>query len=240
MNPKRKRSIENIVVECFRYSKLPFRFETKSNASDKNKDENILLLENNKRTDLPEGQSWFQYVSKIPNKICVNSNLFEELWNLHPLEYGNVVIMGQTISTPRWQQSYGQSYYYTGKMHVALPIEHPFLIQLLQWVCQHSGQIYKQMLINWYQDGHHYIGYHSDDENQLVPNSAIYSFSFGQTRDFCIKSKHDSDFHQTIPLQNNSLIIMGGEMQKYYKHSIPKRLRVTGKRINVTFRLFTT
>ena len=40
-------------------------------------------------------------------------------------------------------------------------------------------------------------------------------------------------------MPNNSLIIMGGEMQKYYKHSVPKRSvkKVAKTRINMTMRL---
>lgn len=98
---------------------------------------------------------------------------------------------------------------------------------------------YQQLLINWYQDGDHYIGPHSDDESQLVKNSAIYSFSFGQTRDFVIKSK-ELDYKMVLELTNNSLIIMGGEIQKYYTHQVPKRSikKCPNRRINITSRLF--
>ena len=64
-----------------------------------------------------------------------------------------------------------------------------YLKKILKWVNKHSGLSYKQILCNWYENGNHYIGPHSDDETQLVKNSAIYSFSFGQERDFVIKSK---------------------------------------------------
>jgi alkylated DNA repair dioxygenase AlkB len=99
------------------------------------------------------------------------------------------------------------------------------------------------MLLNWYQDGQHTIGKHSDDERQLVPGSPIYSFSYGQQRDFKIASKPKSP-HQietiTLSLPGNSLLMMGGEMQKWYTHEVPKRAlsRCPGRRINVTVRHF--
>ena len=122
------------------------------------------------------------------------------------------------------------------------------------------------MLLNWYKDGSDYMGPHSDDERQLVPKAAIYSFNFGARRDFVISgrkgrvannfgSSHANNnsvesalmkretsdtkpYRKVIPLENNSMLIMGGEMQKYYKHAVPKRKGVMGRRINVTFRLY--
>lgn len=94
------------------------------------------------------------------------------------------------------------------------------------------------MVINWYMDGTNHIGAHADDENQLVPDSSIYSFSFGATRDFVVTSKRDKTFKLVLPLEHNACIVMGGSMQKYYKHAVPKRLRVKEPRINVTMRLY--
>jgi alkylated DNA repair dioxygenase AlkB len=75
----------------------------------------------------------------------------------------------------------------------------------------------------------HYIGHHSDDTRQLESNSTIYSFSYGQTRDFVIQSKN-KDFRKVISLQNNTYLKMGGEIHKYYKHSVPKRKNANRKR----------
>jgi alkylated DNA repair dioxygenase AlkB len=188
---------------------------------------------------LPHGHSWYVSISKIPESIILNDEVFEELWNLHPPEFGEGMIFGKIRKFPRWNMSYGQDYKFSGKLNIARKINHSYLKKLVEWVSRHSGKDYKQILINWYQDGGHYIGWHSDDEKQLVKNSPIYSFSFGQGRAFKIKSI-DGKFNETMNMCNNSLIIMGGEMQKYYKHSVPKRAlsKVSKRRINITLRLF--
>jgi len=188
---------------------------------------------------LPHGDSWVWVFPTIPEDIRIDDSTFERLWNSHPEKKGEGIIMGRTVEFPRWQQSYGQGYSFTGMHHSALPITDPYMTQLLEWVCTHSGEPYKQILVNWYSDGNHYIGPHSDDERQLVPGSSIYSFSYGQERDFVIKSK-DGTYRNVITMPNNSLLIMGGDMQKYYKHSVPKRAlsKCADKRINITFRLF--
>jgi alkylated DNA repair dioxygenase AlkB len=195
---------------------------------------------NNISTDnkikLSEGESWFEYID-VSNEINCDEKIFKELLDLKPKERGKVIVFGKEFDVPRWQQSFGQDYYFSGLNHRAVTIEHPFLIKILEFVKKHSGQEYKQMLINWYLDGNEYISPHSDDEKQLVENSTIYSFSFGSTRDFVITSKK-SNFRQVIPLEHNTLILMGGEMQKYYKHAVPKRLKVKEPRINITLRLY--
>lgn len=109
------------------------------------------------------------------------------------------------------------------------------------------------MLINLYRTGADNIGPHSDDERDLVevPSGAngsginnpggavISSLSFGATRDFRFTKKISgsgaSSF--TIPLKHGDLAIMRGTTQRYWKHSIPPRARVTEPRFNITLRI---
>lgn len=196
------------------------------------------------RIQLPHN-SWIDFYSDIPADLFPridSKEEFERLWNLHPAEKGIVNVFGEK-ETPRWQQSYGHDYQFSRIKHESLPIEDPFLIKILDCVRKHSGLPYNGILINWYADGNHYIGPHSDDESELVLGSPIYSFSFGQERDFRITSKPKNSSQiepYTIKLPNNSLLIMCEDMQKYYKHSVPKRAlsRCPEKRINVTVRHF--
>ncbi len=100
-----------------------------------------------------------------------------------------------------------------------------------------------------------YLGYHSDDEKDMVENSTVGSLSFGAERDFLLKPKSrfsgspekrsqaskGSEFKKSgdvtkILLENGSLVTMEGSCQQVYKHSIPKRANVSGIRVNLTFR----
>lgn len=187
---------------------------------------------------LKEGNSYIEIFNEIPECYRLDEKEFERLWNIHPDEKGKVKIMGKEIETPRWQHSYGVPYNFSGMVHEALPLVDPFLLKLQWMVEKYSDKKYAQCLINWYQDGTHYIGKHSDDEKQLVPGTNIYSFSFGPEgeRDIIFKSKKTDEKHK-IFMPHNSLLVMGGETNKYYTHEVPKRAN-KGKRINVTFRCF--
>ena len=156
------------------------------------------------------------------------------------------MVFARLCDVPRWQQSYGQSYTYSGVRHGALPVPKGGILERIQeFVRAHSGQDYLQILVNWYLTGEEYIAAHADDEKDLVPGSSIYSFSFGSTRDFVVtpKAPHINPaaplgFREVLSLEDNTLVVMGGSMQMYFKHQVPKRLTIKTPRVNVTLRLF--
>lgn len=91
------------------------------------------------------------------------------------------------------------------------------------------------VLGNKYRDGKDNIGAHSDNETDLYKDSFIVSLSLGAERDFIFKSKFDDEKH-SLKLESGSVILMGKNCQKNYKHELPKRLRIKEPRINLTFR----
>lgn len=172
---------------------------------------------------------------------------FETLWELHPEKLGEVRMFGRLVPTPRWQQSYMQDYFFTGVEHKAaeLPVKfQPFLSwanQVLSEICPNLE--FNQALINWYQDGNHYIGPHRDDERQLVKHSPIMSISLGQQRTFRVKNRFTGVITD-IQMPDTSFLVMCGTMQRDFTHEVLKvtgqKGRDMGRRINVTFRVFKT
>ena len=79
------------------------------------------------------------------------------------------------------------------------------------------------------------MGAHADDEAELGPRPVIVSLSLGATRRFVVTAKAGGKRLQ-LELENGSLLVMRGAMQARYKHAIPKSQRVTGARLNLTFR----
>ena len=178
---------------------------------------------------------------------------FDALWNLHPEAKGEVKIFGKMVATPRWQQSYGLPYTFSGVMHAALPVPdavQPFLDWAnaqTEYLAPYGGQRFNMALLNWYQDGNHYIGYHSDDERQLVQSptgdSVVFSVSLGQKRTLSLRPIEKGETLQ-VKMANCSVLVMGGRCQKTHKHAVPKvagaKGQKLGRRINLTFRIFVT
>lgn len=189
-----------------------------------------ILLENN---------SWIEEWTLLPNEIRMEDDTFSFLWSL-PKHNEAIIIMGKHVAAPRYTNNYGKDYFYSGILHKAQPIPHPYLSALLEWICSHSQQPYQQILMNRYEDGRHYIGWHRDDTTQLVKHSAIYSFSFGCPRQFKVRRLSDNKVIHKFTTGNNTLLIMGGAFQTYYQHCVTKQSikKVYEPRINITFRLF--
>lgn len=189
----------------------------------------------NKKYSLDPVSSWIKYLD-IPDNLKLNESDFEELWKLRPDDDQYIKIFNKMTKIPRKQQTYGISYCFSGVCFDALPI--PEIIKpFIEYANNLEQGTFNMALVNWYSDGEEYIGFHSDDEKQLITNSPIYCFSFGCPRDFILKSKNSKDEKLKLILDNNSLVIMGGTCQKTHLHSIPKRKNKT-RRISITLRQF--
>jgi len=102
------------------------------------------------------------------------------------------------------------------------------------------GHRFNCVLLNWYRDGQDSLSWHADDEPELGINPTIASANFGETRDFAIRRRDDPTTRITIPLMHGTLLVMGGELQSHWQHSVPKRAKTKKSRFNLTFRYIET
>jgi len=72
------------------------------------------------------------YSSKVINEFNLSLDEFMKIWNQHPSNFHKIKMYGKEIPTPRWQQSYGKNYSYTGSKNNALPIPENFKV-FLEW-----------------------------------------------------------------------------------------------------------
>jgi alkylated DNA repair dioxygenase AlkB len=155
-------------------------------------------------------------------------------------QHDKLNMYGKEVYLPRYSAWYGDSdkpYTYSG-----------LTLQPKKWTKGLFGikkQIEKittvkfnSVLMNWYRDGKDHMGWHADAEPELGKNPVIASINFGATRDFMIR-KNDNPKNNTIkiPLEHGTLLIMAGEMQHFWQHSVPKRVNIQESRINLTFRI---
>ena len=103
----------------------------------------------------------------------------------------------------------------------------------LEEVCDEQ---FNSVLLNLYRSGSDSVAWHSDDEKELGKAPSIASLSFGDTRSFQLRHKFKKDLKLNIKLTHGSLLIMGGETQRYWQHQIPKTRSLVKPRINLTFR----
>ncbi|KAM0021792.1 putative DNA oxidative demethylase [Helianthus debilis subsp. tardiflorus] len=130
--------------------------------------------------------------------------------------------------------------------------DYPPLKEILEEVHKaFPGSHFNSLLINRYNSGNDYVGWHADDEKLYGPNPEIASISFGCERDFFLKMKSQGEVVREPPskrakknkvekhcfkLKHGSLLLMRGNTQRDWLHSVPKRAKAESARINLTFR----
>jgi alkylated DNA repair dioxygenase AlkB len=226
--------MNSLINEIAKYILNEYEIKINKNKIKKIISENLICEKINK---LNYGVEIVSFI--LPENLHCDFNL---LWNLKPNTKEDLIIYGKTLKAPRYFKQYLQDYTFSGVKHKGYTLNDNIpgeacILKLLNFVRSYSKLNYNGVLINWYADGNEYIGYHSDDESELVNNSDIYSITFGATRDFLLKDKTTKQV-STYPLVNNTVLIMKSYCQKYYQHSVPKRLKCKDPRINITFRLY--
>lgn len=166
--------------------------------------------------------------------------LADVAWEQHQIR-----VFGRRVATPRlsaWYGDPGARYGYSGVALEPLPwlpaISELKSLAESQGHGDHGSSTYNSVLLNLYRDGSDSMGWHSDDEPELGDRPVIGSLSLGAERRFLLKRRGRADVDRVeLTLSHGSLLIMYGDTQRNWKHSLPKSSGVREPRINLTFRL---
>jgi hypothetical protein len=129
---------------------------------------------------------------------------------------------------------YGLSYNYSGLTYENKPM-HPLLQPLCVRLEQTLGFEPNSCLINYYLDGRSKMGFHSDEIDNLEPETQIIIISLGTERKLSFRSTADYAYRLQYLLPHGSLMYMSQRTQAYWSHAI-KRANVLDGRISLTFR----
>lgn len=182
---------------------------------------------------LPEG---FVYYPDFISKAEADA-LFSELREQVAWRQEHIRILGKQVAQPRLSAWYGRPearYSYSGLLLQPLPWLAP-LAALRDKLSAHTKTDFNSVLCNLYRDGNDSMGWHADDEPELGLRPVIASVSLGGVRRFKIKPKGGGPAVDLEPA-HGSLLIMQGDSQRLYLHSLPKTARPVAPRINLTFR----
>lgn len=149
-----------------------------------------------------------------------------------------IKFFGKVHALPRltsWYGDPGASYSYSGIKSEPNPWNRGLLY--LKEVLEHALKTeFNSVLLNWYRDGADSLNWHADDEPELGPRPTIASLSFGESRDFLFRRRDSKRTEVSIKLDHGSLVVMKGDTQQNWVHSVPKRKTVRRSRFNLTFR----
>jgi alkylated DNA repair dioxygenase AlkB len=171
----------------------------------------------------------------LPEADALFSCLLERL----VLKQEAIVIAGKTVLQPRlmlWMGDPDARYRYSGRTFVPVAWDDR-VIELRSRVERAARGRFNSVLVNLYRNGQDSMGYHADDEPELGPQPTIASVSLGATRRFLLKPRRKrSGPPREFALTHGSLLILRGTTQERFVHGVPKEPKVSGPRLNLTFR----
>ncbi|KAJ0396879.1 hypothetical protein ATCC90586_008941 [Pythium insidiosum] len=218
------------------------------------KDAKVMHLTHDEASWVYHVPRWYEYVFKYLHENGLQTEPFDEwfeaLWEQHPEVPGTIQMFGRRVLTPRFQQAYGVTHRFSGTTFPSkpFPTQLQATVELLQSMFTKPGSSETQLnagLLNWYKDGDHYMGPHSDDGLRLMDSFPVVSVTFGATRRFVFTrrdvkkaAKLGAIDRLELELGNGDLLIMGGTTQSTHKHALPKMKHCVNRRINLTLRCF--
>lgn len=174
------------------------------------------------------------YEDFLPTHEEVFSTLRKQVsWRQDTVEVWNKV-----HNVPRLQQWFGDeglTYKWSG-IQMQPQTWTPSLLEVKQQLQEDLGLSFNSALCNLYRDGQDTVGWHADNEPELGRHPVIASLSLGATRDFILRKTSNPSEKIKVELKPGSLLVMSGDIQEKWQHSLPRRKNVTQERINVTFR----
>ena len=161
------------------------------------------------------------------------------LWLSKNIQWKNdeSVIFGKHYITRRKTAWYGDrpfNYTYSKIKRTALPWTNE-LLEIKHIVENNESTKFNSCLLNLYHDGDDGMGWHSDNEKELIRDGVIASVSLGAERKFSFRHKKNKEKIDLI-LGNGSLLVMKEQIQTHWMHQLPKSKKIKEPRINLTFR----
>jgi alkylated DNA repair dioxygenase AlkB len=164
--------------------------------------------------------SWLEYV---PGWLTGSAELFDELQVQADWEQRTRWMFNQRVTEPRLTAEYPQA------------AQAPQALQDIAAVLsEHYGTRYDKLWINLYRDHRDGTSWHGDVIGKHQEQSIVPVLSLGATRRFLIRPRAGGASVGLRPASGD-LIVMGGQAQVDWRHSVPKQATATGARISVNF-----
>ena len=164
--------------------------------------------------------------------------LFAVLQRETPWEQSEIRIAGRLLRIPRlnaWYGDPGAGYGYSGTRLAHQPWT-PALAAVRDAIQQRTGHSFNSALLNLYRSGADSVDWHSDDEPELGPRPVIAALSLGAARRFELRHRARPALRHRLQLGDGALLLMAGDMQRHWRHRVPKESGIAAPRISITFR----
>lgn len=98
------------------------------------------------------------------------------------------------------------------------------------------GVGFDRIWVNLYRDGSDSVAWHGDRNRRVMTRPLVATVSLGATRNFLLRPRGTTRALHRLQPGPGDLIVMGGQCQAEWEHTVPKTAKPIGARMSVTIR----
>ena len=167
-----------------------------------------------------DATSWADYA---PEWLRGSDSLFEELVERCDWQQPDVHMYERTLIQPRLSATWP-----------ALPELEALRDVMLALLGARYGRKFDSIGLNLYRDGRDSVAWHGDRVARTLPEATIAIVSLGERRALLMRPKGGGSSRR-FELGRGDLLVMGGNAQRDWQHSVPKRA-AAGARLSIALR----
>lgn len=158
----------------------------------------------------------------------------EKLLQEVPWQQHKVMMYEKEVARPRLSAFFGDQPIRAADKRRPLPWTSE-LLEMKHKIETYTGVVFNGVLLNYYRDGNDSVAWHGDKDTLPGLKTEIASVSLGQVRSFDFRNKANHSQRYSIDLEHGSLLLMKGDLQRFWEHRIAKSPLPMSGRINLTF-----
>jgi alkylated DNA repair dioxygenase AlkB len=172
------------------------------------------------RTELAHG-AW---IERLPGWLAGEQTVFDELVGSTAWHANRRPMYDRVVDVPR--------------LTASLPGDgpgHPVLADIVTAVSARVGEPCERIGLAWYRDGRDSVAPHGDQVARTMQATAMAIVSCGARRRFHL-APVTGGRGLSFELGRGDLLVMGGTIQRTWRHGVPKTNRPVGPRLSMMFR----
>ena len=168
-------------------------------------------------------RSWLDY---CPGWLAGSDAVFELLASSAQWQQRTVTMWEHTLPEPRLTAGWSTD-------AVGAP---PLLLEMCRLLSDRYSVGFDRVWVNLYRDGRDSVAWHGDRHRHVMSRPMVATVSLGARRRFQLRRRGTSTIVHTLTPGVGDLVVMGGECQNDWEHTVPKTAKAVGPRMSVTIR----
>jgi alkylated DNA repair dioxygenase AlkB len=168
-------------------------------------------------------RSWVDY---CPGWLSGSDSVFELLASTARWQQRTVTMWDKEVLEPRLTAGWSTS-------ATEVP---PLLAQMCSLLSVRYAIDFDSVWVNLYRDGKDSVAWHGDRNRLVMDRPMVATVSLGARRRFLLRPRGSSRIAHELMPGAGDLVVMGGECQQEWEHTVPKTAQPVGPRMAVTIR----